>query len=497
MAKQKVVQQPDLVDPKVQATAEGDRFSCRWEGAVVLRCRGELDMDSRLALRCALDQVPQSIAVVVDLSDVGFLDCGAVGVFERARNARRAEGGDLHVREPSAHTRRVLSIVGLNDLVLRVGDLRVEVDVTDEVQRPPATDVSTVVDAWAARVGDLPDQQGLVFRDPVRLVSSLLGTDDRPQQSQPPPLTPGSVPRSDDSTVSSAVLQLLVLDDLLRLPATDADALAKQRTALITTLIGGLLAELEALTLIDPLTGLLNRRALDRNLPAAVAAARRHRHGLVVVMVDVDGLKSINDGLGHPVGDGALRGVAESLRDGCRPEDGAYRIGGDEFVLVLHGIGAGDVNGVMDRLRRPAPFTWGCAEMGAEGHAIAEADADADADADAELAARLLELADDRMRRRRVEIRDPAGHLLRASRDSIVVEQARGFIAERLDVDLDASMDKLQSMARQRDEPVASTAARLVDGTLELTTADPARAPVAEHAPAAVDRVSGSTSDRG
>ncbi|MGI9016443.1 MAG: diguanylate cyclase [Euzebya sp.] len=379
MPKRGEVRQPGSIDPRSKATVEGNRFGCRWEGAVVLRCQGELDLDSRLALRYALDQVPQSIPVVVDLSDVGFLDCGAVGELVRARNARRAEDGDLYVREPSAHARRVLSIVELDDMVLEV-----DVDVSDEVHRP---------------------------------------------------------------------------------------------------------AELEALSLVDPLTGLLNRRALDRDLPGALAAARRHRHGLVVVMVGVDGLKAINDGLGHAAGDGVLRGVAESLRAGCRPEDGAYRIGGDEFVLVLHGIGTDDVNGVVDRirLRRPAPFTWGWAEMGAEGNAID----------DVELPARLLELADHRMRRHRVT-RDPSDDLLKASRDSTVVEQARGFIAERLGVDLDVSMDTLRSMARRRDEPVASTAARLVDGTIELTTSDPAPARVGEHAPeAAVDRVSGSTPNGG
>jgi len=168
----------------------------------------------------------------------------------------------------------------------------------------------------------------------------------------------------------------------------------------------------------------------------------------------------------------------------------------------LHAIGIGDVAGVIDRirLRRPPAFTWGCADMEAE---LGDEDR---AIADVARAARLLELADDRMLRHRLDARgdrfdgadspstmDLSDDLRRTSRDSIVIEQAGGFIAERLGVDVDVSLDILWSMARQRGEPVASTAAGLVAGTVDLTASPPAPARVGEHPPDSVDRVSGST----
>lgn len=97
--------------------------------------------------------------------------------------------------------------------------------------------------------------------------------------------------------------------------------------------------------LVDPLTGLGNRRAFERDL------AERARHagpgGLLVVMADADGLKEINDHFGHAVGDAMLQGIAAGLRDKVRTEDRVYRIGGDEFAALISGA---DVASVASRL---------------------------------------------------------------------------------------------------------------------------------------------------
>ena len=85
--------------------------------------------------------------------------------------------------------------------------------------------------------------------------------------------------------------------------------------------------------LVDPLTGLGNRRAFDRDLAAAFTD-RRRRGGLLVAMVDLDGLKAINDSLGHAAGDQALAAIAAALRSGVRLEDRVYRLGGDEFAVL-------------------------------------------------------------------------------------------------------------------------------------------------------------------
>jgi diguanylate cyclase (GGDEF)-like protein/PAS domain S-box-containing protein len=85
----------------------------------------------------------------------------------------------------------------------------------------------------------------------------------------------------------------------------------------------------------DPLTGLANRRALERALDAALERAQDAGRSVGVLMVDLDGFKALNDGFGHLAGDAALREVARRLCGCVRERDVVARIGGDEFVLVL------------------------------------------------------------------------------------------------------------------------------------------------------------------
>lgn len=96
------------------------------------------------------------------------------------------------------------------------------------------------------------------------------------------------------------------------------------------------LADLEALTLTDPLTGLGNRRALERELARTMLRSRRLDHSLVLLYMDVDDLKQVNDRFGHASGDDTVRAVAHSIRQ-CSREgtDSGYRVGGDEFVLIV------------------------------------------------------------------------------------------------------------------------------------------------------------------
>jgi diguanylate cyclase (GGDEF)-like protein len=89
----------------------------------------------------------------------------------------------------------------------------------------------------------------------------------------------------------------------------------------------------------DPLTGLGNHRSFQEALTAAVAVAERRRESLAVVLVDLDDFKFVNDRYGHRKGDEVLVEIA-SLLDVGRPDDRAFRIGGDEFALLLPGLDA-------------------------------------------------------------------------------------------------------------------------------------------------------------
>jgi diguanylate cyclase (GGDEF)-like protein len=85
----------------------------------------------------------------------------------------------------------------------------------------------------------------------------------------------------------------------------------------------------------DPLTGLANRALFLDRLRHGLAKARREKHTLVVMMLDMDGLKPINDQHGHRAGDAAIKEMANRLAAEARQSDTVARLGGDEFALVL------------------------------------------------------------------------------------------------------------------------------------------------------------------
>jgi diguanylate cyclase (GGDEF)-like protein len=90
----------------------------------------------------------------------------------------------------------------------------------------------------------------------------------------------------------------------------------------------------------DPLTGLLNRRSLLEHLEHAIARAGRHKNGMAVLFLDMDRFKTINDTMGHDVGDALLIQVAERISSSVRESDVVARLGGDEFVILMEDLSA-------------------------------------------------------------------------------------------------------------------------------------------------------------
>ncbi|MDX6467069.1 MAG: hypothetical protein QOI27_2109 [Gaiellaceae bacterium] len=108
--------------------------------------------------------------------------------------------------------------------------------------------------------------------------------------------------------------------------------------------------ELRFLADHDPLTRLLNRRAFIERLDAEVARAIRYKRSFGLVICDLDGFKVLNDHFGHPAGDEALQVFARILQEAVRKGDDAFRIGGDEFALVLAEAGEDQAREVVKRI---------------------------------------------------------------------------------------------------------------------------------------------------
>lgn len=95
------------------------------------------------------------------------------------------------------------------------------------------------------------------------------------------------------------------------------------------------IAELEAHADIDPLLGILNRRGFARELTRSLAYVSRYATEAVLVYIDLDGFKAVNDRYGHAAGDVLLKAVAATLRARVRASDVVARMGGDEFAVLM------------------------------------------------------------------------------------------------------------------------------------------------------------------
>ena len=109
--------------------------------------------------------------------------------------------------------------------------------------------------------------------------------------------------------------------------------------------------ELERLVVVDPLTGVFNRRKFHESLGMAIAAAMRHQHLFSLLMLDIDNFKSINDRFGHQVGDDVLRTICDLVGSSIRSADQMFRVGGEEFCLVATAMDAEQARTLAEKVR--------------------------------------------------------------------------------------------------------------------------------------------------
>src|SRR3984893_3444485 len=108
--------------------------------------------------------------------------------------------------------------------------------------------------------------------------------------------------------------------------------------------------EVYRLAVLDPLTGLNNRRSGEQRLAQEMSRATRNGHPLTILALDLDGLKQINYRFGHPAGDELITSFAQHLNKVIRGSDLAVRLGGDEFLVLLPECTAEQLQLVLDRM---------------------------------------------------------------------------------------------------------------------------------------------------
>ena len=122
--------------------------------------------------------------------------------------------------------------------------------------------------------------------------------------------------------------------------------------ALLGSSLGRSSVDHRSSSVVDSLTGLLNRQALDVRIAVLANEAACARGALGIIVADIDHFKQVNDRHGHERGDGVLREVADRMRSALRAFDAAYRIGGEEFVVLLDHTSEQEACEVAERLRQ-------------------------------------------------------------------------------------------------------------------------------------------------
>ncbi|MCG6118658.1 MAG: diguanylate cyclase [Aquimonas sp.] len=281
----------------------------------------ELSLQSRIAERDALLEL---LRLVIDnirllVMDDSWLH-GQIGLISEAL----ASGLDLRVLEKAA--RRLRKVIEKQGHLTR--------QISDAQQR-----LKAMLSGFIERLGELAESTGSYH--------GVLETCAERIQAA------GSLDELADVVAELIQHTEVTRDTAARSAAQLSELKQKVESANQTVLV--LQRELEETTELvrhDPLTGALNRKGLDEALEREIARMQKQGSRLCVVLLDVDNFKDINDTHGHLVGDEVLRHITLVLRDTLRGNDSVVRYGGEEFVLLLPGIGVDEAQQVVARLQR-------------------------------------------------------------------------------------------------------------------------------------------------
>ncbi len=182
-----------------------------------------------------------------------------------------------------------------------------------------------------------PDNTGRVRRNARRLLAGVLGVAIFYAILIPILLaSEGEV----TSMVAAALLVVTLAGAVLALFATRRIVTATAEVEHDRDVLERLYNRARMDALRDPLTGLGNHRAFQEELERRLDEARRYKHPFALVLMDLDDLKQVNDRRGHAAGDAMLSSMGRLIAHGTRSIDRAFRVGGDEFALLLPGIDA-------------------------------------------------------------------------------------------------------------------------------------------------------------
>ena len=331
-----------------------------------------LPPDHRPELAAALDfYAPESRPVIEAAMDRATEDGGG---WDLELRLVRADGRSIRVRAIGCAERVDGRTVRL------LGSLQ---DVTERVEQREALEraharISRDVTNLRAIGDELAEQRGLLEATMRSIADAVVTADADGRVSWLNPAAERLTGRGADAVGRPLVEVLRLLDGGTRRPAVDLEALCRGRaddegsgdgTVLLAAsgteiavehsaapirgpegrALGAIVvlrdvseqrrlaAELAHLAAHDALTGLVNRRAFDARVDAALGRARERGESHALLHVDLDRFKAVNDACGHAAGDRLLADVAEVLRGSVRAGDAVARLGGDEFALLLEG----------------------------------------------------------------------------------------------------------------------------------------------------------------